>query len=560
MIKEIFKSKKVKIILFIYALFSLALVFYILNGMIATDYYEVSKKNILDKGWEVSYNGVHDTDVDMTKYEFGDLDIGDKITIKTTVPTDWDYKLPALTLYIRQIAIRVLIDGEIIHEYGYDRIEQGKSVGTGYQIIDFSKDYKGKDMTIEFQVSENNPFTKMNSIYISEGKNVIKQIVVDNRIPLLIGAFLVVLGFVLSIVAMFAMLVVKKYLRILLLAAFSLSIGVWILCYYDIMNIFAMPLYTMSLMEYMALFLMPIPLTAYMFWYTKALDSKIFMRIYKILYANQIFVSFILIALHTFDIAHGAASLPYFQGYMVVWVLFSVVILYKNLRKKTGQSKVFIVCLILVTLCVMGDLTNYVAERYLGKIIIPIKGMFALGILIFLINILIDLYYEAVSHMIEDKEKQMLIDRACTDGLTGLYNHRYCVEYMEKLDEDKSSEYAIVSIDLNDLKKINDEYGHLKGDELLRRAASVIRETFDKSGIVGRIGGDEFTAILKKHNKEQTEAIMELFAKNIEAENVSMAYGYALSSEIEDCNTSKVYQLADKRMYNHKKEMKSQNK
>lgn len=560
MINRFLKSRKAKIVSFIYALFSLGIVLFIYDGMVSTDYDKISQKTILDTGWDVLHNGEMTADVDLTKYEFEGLSIGDELVLKTTVPTDWDYKLPGLTMYIRQVAIRVLVDGENIYEYGYDRYEQGKTVGTGYQIIDFSQDYKGKELAFELKVSEDSPFTKINPIFISESKNVLKQIVVDNRIPLLIGAFLIVLGFSLSIVSLFAMVIAKKYLRILFLAAFSISIGIWTLCYYDLMNIFAMPVYTMSLMEYMALFLMPIPLTAYMFWFIKALDNKRIMRVYKILYANQILVSSILITLHTLDIAHAAASLPYFQVYLVVWVLFTIVILYKNLRKKVGQSKLFLGGSVIVTICVMADLVNYVTERYFGSPFIPIKGMFSIGILVFLINILIELYYDAVTHMIEDKEKQMLIDRACTDGLTGLYNHRYCVEYMEKIDQTENLEYVIVSIDLNDLKKINDQYGHLKGDELLRKAANIIKDSFDKEGIVGRIGGDEFLVIMKNHNREQTEELMNIFAKKIEAEDVSMAYGYAMSTDIEECNTSKVYQLADKRMYQHKKETKSQNK
>lgn len=560
MLKNIMNSKAMKIFLLLYAFFSLCIVLYVVNSVITKDYDEISQKTIIDKGWDVSFNGKKDNNVDITKYEFPDLSIGDKIIITTTVPAEWEYGHPGLTMYIRQTAIRVFIDEEIIYEYGYDRISQGKTVGTGYQIIDFSEDYKDKNMTIELQVSEKSPFKVLSPIYISESKNVIKQIVIDNRIPLVIGAFFIVLGFALSIVSMFAMIVSKKYMRILMLAAFSICIGIWTLCYYDLMNIFAMPVYTASLMEYMALFLMPIPLTAYMFWYTKALENNVLMNIYKVLYVNQILVSIIIIALHTLDIAHGPASLPYFQVYLVVWVLFSVFILYKNLRKKTGQTKVFLGGGIIVLICIMGDLLNYMSERYYGKPLFTIKGIFALGILIFLINILIDLYYEAVSHMIEDKEKQLLIDRAYKDGLTGLNNHRYCAEYMEKLDKNENEEYTIVSIDLNDLKKINDKYGHLRGDELIRQAADIIKEVFSDYGVVGRLGGDEFIVIMDKCEKEQVENLLKTFDRRMKENNISMAYGYAMATELEIRNTSKAYQLADERMYKHKRQIKSQNK
>lgn len=560
MLKKFTRSKAIKIIWLVYALFSIGLILFLANRTICRDYDEVSKKTILDKGWSVSVNDDSWEDIDLTKFEFPDLTIGDKIVLVTQIPTEWDYKLPGLTMYIRQVAIRVMVDEEVIHEYGYDRIIKNESVGCGYQFIDFSEQYKGKEMTIQMEVSEHKAFRSINPLYISESKNALRQIAVDNRLPLISGSFFVVLGVVISFVSIFAVLVSRKYMKIVFLAAFSICIGIWTLCYYDLMTLFALPVYTASLLEYMTLFLMPIPITAYMFWHAKALKSKVIMIMYKGLFLMQVTFSVIVITLHAMNIVHGAASLPYFQAFLIVWSLFSVYVLQRNLRMNTSHTKVFFVGFMLVIICVMLDLLNYGSGRYAGSSLFNFRGASSVGILIFLIIILFDLYCDVVKHMIEDKEKKMLIDRAYTDDLTGLHNHRYCAEYMDKLEKEGKRNYAIVSVDLNNLKKINDEYGHLKGDELIRNAADILEEAFAQKGVVGRLGGDEFIVIMSKCSEADVKKYIAGFEDRIKEINLSLAFGYAMASEIEDNNVDKVYQLADERMYKEKRRMKSENK
>lgn len=559
MLKRFSKSKILKVLWLIYGLGSICLILYIVNNMVCRDYDQISEKSLLEKGWNICINDEEYEDVDISSFMFENLSIGDKITMAITVPNDWDYKLPSLTMYIRQTAITVLIDGEQIYEYGWQRIENNKTVGCGYQFIDFSEDYRGKNLTIEMEVGEDSPFTKLDPIFIGESQNALKQIAIDNRLPLIIGSFLVVIGVIICIVSVLAVLVSRKYMKILFLAAFSICIGIWTLCYYDLFSLFAMPIYKVSLMEYMTLYMMPIPLTAYMYWHTKEINSKRIMRVYQVFFLIQCIFSATLIGLHTFDIVHGAASLPYFQGILLIWAVLCVYILYRNLKVNNGHTKVFFMGMFFVLLGVVSDMLNYSVQRYTGQPIFNIKGMSSLGIITFLIFLLFDLYCEIVNKMMEDKEKKMLIERAYTDDLTGLSNHRFCAEYLKVLENEGNKDYAVLSVDLNNLKVINDKYGHLKGDELLQKAAKVLTEAFSKEGLVGRLGGDEFIVAIKSCDEEKVESLIKNFEKLIEESEISLSYGYALASEIEENSSSKVYHKADERMYEHKRKYKEKN-
>ena len=133
---------------------------------------------------------------------------------------------------------------------------------------------------------------------------------------------------------------------------------------------------------------------------------------------------------------------------------------------------------------------------------------------------------------------------------------------MQKIDKGSTKGYTVFCFDLNNLKVMNDTYGHAKGDLLIQSAAEVIQETFGNYGIVARMGGDEFAAVLETSDESQVMIMVSNLHKNINRKNaetenldMSMAYGYACGSQDEQ-EIEKLYQLADNRMYEHKEKMK----
>ena len=84
---------------------------------------------------------------------------------------------------------------------------------------------------------------------------------------------------------------------------------------------------------------------------------------------------------------------------------------------------------------------------------------------------------------------------AQTDSLTGLYNHRYFHERL-RAELTRASRFrdsiAVLMLDLDDFKRVNDIYGHSAGDQLLIQVARVTKETVRASDVVCRIGGEEF--------------------------------------------------------------------
>ena len=153
------------------------------------------------------------------------------------------------------------------------------------------------------------------------------------------------------------------------------------------------------------------------------------------------------------------------------------------------------------------------------------------------------------------------------DSLTGLKNTTSYKTWMLDLDEkikNGSTSFGIAVFDINDLKVINDAYGHTLGNELITTASKIICDTFKRSPVF-RIGGDEFCVILQNRDLEDIEALFmdfdskcsetHIFKDNVRF-SVSIAKGFAEFEPDKDTQFSDVFERADREMYKNKRDIK----
>lgn len=555
--------KALKIAWILYALLSLIIWLPQIDGLFTHEKETTSKHVALDSHWDISINSENYHDVSLDDFRFDAVGIGDKIIMQKKLPDDWTITEGTLRLHIRHSAVRMYIDNRQIYEYGYERMLAHKTVGSGCQFINFPDEYKGKTLKLEWDLAENNAFTKFDSIRIYGWENAYRFLLTENRIPLLLGCFLVIFGFSTLLITAFALVFSTKYVRILCISAFCICMGLWTLCYYNVVVVFAIPLYSVSLIEYMALYLSPVPLIIYMYDNVKKLKNKILILAYWVLFAVQMLFDIVFLALHTMDIVHCAAVLKYFQAIIVCQLIYFITVDIINLKTSLLMNRLYLIGLLAVAGCTGYDLFAYYRERYYGDTISSFKGLSAVGMMVFVFILIISFYMNLAYKMMEEAERNSLLKSAYTDELTQLHNRRYCSEHMAQIDGEKTENYTVVCFDLNNLKVINDTYGHAKGDILIKSAADVIGRTFEEHGFVGRMGGDEFIAVILTSAKKEIEALMEQFQENIakkncEVENLNMSisYGYACSDELPEKDIEKVFQKADDRMYEYKKQYK----
>ncbi len=103
----------------------------------------------------------------------------------------------------------------------------------------------------------------------------------------------------------------------------------------------------------------------------------------------------------------------------------------------------------------------------------------------------------------QTEAEQNLLDMATHDKLTGLFNHAHFHETMKQLEELKTQPVSVLMADIDLLKQTNDTLGHEAGDELIRRASTVFRDSFRSNDTVARIGGDEFVVLIPNTNENR---------------------------------------------------------
>ena len=175
------------------------------------------------------------------------------------------------------------------------------------------------------------------------------------------------------------------------------------------------------------------------------------------------------------------------------------------------------------------------------------------------INSLKETKQELTKTRIEADEMNEL---AYKDALTGVGSKLAYDQQKLKLTEEMrqgTARYGIVMVDMNDLKRMNDTYGHERGNDAIRKTCSLICDVFAHSPVY-RFGGDEFVVVVKGRDYDNIEELIQKFHEAVRAsggqpwEKVNAAVGYALYNG-ED-TVDDVFRSADHLMYEQKKEMK----
>ena len=198
-------------------------------------------------------------------------------------------------------------------------------------------------------------------------------------------------------------------------------------------------------------------------------------------------------------------------------------------------------------------------------IIMTVIAMILLVILILLLrNIRVERKAREEERKIRDLNRKVFVDALTSVRNKGAFDE-YIQDMQKQIDQKEPIHFAIGVFDCDDLKTINDQYGHDKGNEYLKMASRLICETFEHSPVF-RIGGDEFAVIMQNDDYRNREALMVQFEQtrkeiNDKAENdwekVWIAMGIADYDPGQDDSVNDTVRRADKLMYENKRKAKA---
>ena len=171
---------------------------------------------------------------------------------------------------------------------------------------------------------------------------------------------------------------------------------------------------------------------------------------------------------------------------------------------------------------------------------------------------------EEIKHLYE--EAKALAER---DALTYVFNHRRINEFLEnEIERAKrgGNVFSIMMLDVDDLKLINDSYGHIAGDKVLKQVATILENSSRSVDSIGRYGGDEFLTILPYTNGEKAKTIAQRISRKVEKEGlkideettvpIRLSIGVA-TYPFDSSVAQDLISLADRSMYESKRSGKS---
>jgi len=193
-----------------------------------------------------------------------------------------------------------------------------------------------------------------------------------------------------------------------------------------------------------------------------------------------------------------------------------------------------------------------------------------LGLLIFIICYGGSCLEKSIDTFRMGAKAEVISRLAYQDGLTELGNRTAFDECLEQVELDRQREHIEIGIamfDVNNLKAINDMIGHQMGDQLIKSAADILRNSYGKEGQCFRVGGDEFVAIITgtqvmercEECRKQCEAMIAEANNSKELPfyiRIASGYNVYIPGQVEHQTLKEIYRMADARMYENKKRMK----
>lgn len=516
----------------------------------------------LTKGWDVSIDTESYQDVDIASfYKILDAKLmkGDKITMTVTLPDLGSIPDPVVMFKSKYTTLTCYVDDKLIYDFGRDYYEKGKFLGKNFHFIQLPSNYAGQTFKVEMIASENNAFDRLPEVQIGSQVDLEGALIHEYMLIISTGLFLLIFGLSFLCITLLFVSIVPEVINLLISSLLCMNLGIWLLSYYNIMGFFIHVPFETEVAYFTLYLIVPYCLLILFF-----MQKNVFKKPYIVISFIAIGIIGVQIILHLFFKIHLRSTLPLYHLSGITLVIL-IIYCYRNniinknftpssLIQMSGLAVFIFTGFIHLILYTMDSLHIDYPES-VGRI--PISAGCIFFALCQMANYLIYIT-ESYARRIEFAS---LTHLAYADGLTNLPNRASADRFLKTLDE-SNSDYCIISIDLNNLKTVNDKFGHLTGDKYIKDFSKVLTNTFDASALCARIGGDEFLVVIKELSGINVGALIDRMNSALEVMNAiyseykrSVASGYAFKHECPDGKSHEVYLLADQRMYQNKRKM-----
>ena len=477
------------------------------------------------------FNCIADQPVEMT------------ITLPQTIPEGY-----AMAMYALHSRIDIIVGDKLIGTYGDDaRFIWGRLTGNIRYIVDLDPSMAGAKMKIVITSyhTQGSDFASPSFGYKGDIKN---QIIADNFLRFTICVIMMTICILSTVIAIFRK--GRSEINTKLIAYFAMFVFLvtaWIVCSSDMPQFFTNNNSAVALTSYYILSIIAIPYEGFC---RELLPKK-----WKVFYWMQI-VNWMIPVINIIGMVTKLFAPPEVLILSHICIIasagYSLFCALKEWKSGT-DAKLLAISLVIMTLSVSAGLVCYFVAPSRGYSAV----LFGFGLLVFIVLIFSLIIYKQVKLVEDRKYLEVYKELAFSDIMTGLGNRAGFEKEFARIGEhnEEGVWVTLFMFDMNDLKKINDQYGHQSGDKVIVGFSDCLKKVFGRFGNIYRLGGDEFAAVAL-NQKGWAETLLMNLDEEIENYNalnehpINTAKGYAeLQWTKDESFMQLIFRLADQDMY-----------
>lgn len=456
---------------------------------------------------------------------------------------------------------KVMSEGNVFYQYDPFNAPVQKSGGNFLRFIRVPEECLGKTLTIEFVPTCHSRYgIKVPGLLLGTRSDLMMYHYYRDFDVFVISVSLFVFGIEALLLFLILLLLRRSHFRSLLFSLFALSISIFIFARSPIVYL-SLPkgifLYTV---EYLAFMIAPLTLVIFMMSVFKEDAGKLWQ------YQLLALVSFIMsgnILIQILFALLGVAEFMSLQKWSQILYVSSFVLMilvYLTHREKDKNDRLFLFFIVLVNTIFFSDLLVYFLTS-------NIKNLFLIGIgALFFIAFQIGLEIKSYAKRYEEFYVARLYKNlAFIDNLTRLANRNAFVKDFEDVSAHYGDTLMLMAIDINNIKFINDNYGHKEGDSAIQGMADIIRSALKQFPELKayRVGGDEFVISgfhIDENYAETLKSFINQKREEVFDQNSKFDFGFGIGYGVhtidEHFDINDHLSIVDKRMYEDKRRKK----
>jgi len=464
--------------------------------------------------------------------------------------------------------LAIYLDGSLL--YGKDKGASGASGASGapptplsrlvpppasvWHLVRIPSGSDGKELMLHMRSPVAAFSGTINPICYGPGEALLYDLVNREFFGILISLGLMFVGIIFLAASQFLRQLTDR--RFLYLGLFAVSMSVWILSETRILQLFTGNRFLIGSLSYLMVIYIPITLIFY-------LRDIVLTGYRKILNFFTLFFAVLLVINLLLQISGVANLIEMTPVSLIALVILAIIVLVSLFREAFKANNLAARQFLLYGAVLVIFMFMEVAAFFFHGFN-TISSFLRIGVFIFFVFLVLDSIRYINDLLAKKKEAVFYEELAYKDILTGGFNRNAFEREVDKLINDpQHKEFRLVLLDLNDLKLINDTYGHKSGDHALELAYSAIDTAFGPYGTCYRVSGDEFACIMFDIREEIFAAgtvRMRALLRDKESEvpyGLEIAAGSSIYKHGERENFKSFYHEIDSLMYQDKKRLKS---